>query len=52
MAGWKEISNPVKEWISKHQQKIQVHSLVKTDHDAVVKQKEDIEVKLRSLKKP
>ena len=44
MTEWKEMSNPVKEWISKHEKKIQSHSVVRTDHDAVVKQKEDIEV--------
>jgi hypothetical protein len=46
MTEWKEICSPVKEWISKHGKKIQAHGLVKTDHDAVVKQKEDVEVYL------
>ena len=44
MTEWKEVSSPVKEWISKHDKKIQAHGLIKTDHDAVVKQREDIEV--------
>ena len=44
MTEWKDLSSPVKDWISKHDKKIRAHILVKSDHDAVVKQREDIEV--------
>ena len=44
MSEWKDTSSPVKEWISTHEKKIRSLGLVKTDHDAVVKQREDVEV--------
>ena len=53
MKEWKDVSSPVKEWISKHEQKIRSHGLIKNDHDAVAKQREDVEVKrLNFFQKP
>ncbi|XP_028414134.1 dystrophin-like isoform X2 [Dendronephthya gigantea] len=43
MKEWKDVSSPVKEWISKHEQKIRSLGLMKNDHDAVAKQREDVE---------
>lgn len=44
MTEWKDAASPVKEWISKYDKKIQTYGVVKPDHDAVVKQRQDVKV--------
>ena len=45
MAEWKETLNTLKDWVAKQDKRIQLLAIPKDDHDSVLKQRQEIEVR-------